>query len=168
MSSIKPPLQTRDALRIAFQIAIVCLTTYLGGSYFTYLFHGASAAIGGLWSLISGMVVLQATRRDTLASAWLQVLGTFIGAVISAAYLSFLPFNPFGMAIVIGLVMLICQVLGIPNHARLASSTVAMIMVVSTLHPGFNPALNAALRFAEACIGTALAVAAVLLWPEPD
>jgi len=159
---------TRDALRIALQIALVCLAAYLGGFYFTHMFHGATAAIGGLWALISGMVVLQATRRDTLASAWPQVLGTFIGAVISAVYLSLLPFNPFGMAAVIGVVMLLCHVLSIPDQARLASSTVAMIMVLSTLHPGFNPALNAALRFMEACIGTTLVLVAVLLWPRPD
>ncbi|MGO9139778.1 MAG: FUSC family protein [Syntrophales bacterium] len=139
-----------------------------GGFYFTHLFHGASAAIGGLWALISGVVVLQATRRDTLASAWLRVLGTFIGAVISAVYLSFLPFNAFGMAAVIGVVMLLCHVVGIPDHARLASITVAVTMVLSTIHPGFNPVLNATLRFVENCIGTALAVVAVLLWPRLD
>jgi len=46
-----------DDLRIALQIALVCLAAYLGGFYFTHLFHGASAAIGGLWALISGVVV---------------------------------------------------------------------------------------------------------------
>ena len=159
---------TQDALRIAIQTALVCLAAYLGGFYFTHLFHGASEAIGGLWALISGVAVLQATRRDTWASAWLQVMGTFIGAVVSTVYLSFLPFNPFSMAVVIGVVMLLCKVLGIPEHARLASIAVAVIMVVSTLHPGLNPVLNAALRFTESCIGTALAVVAVLIWPEPD
>ncbi len=164
---IRPPILTRDVLRIALQASLVCLAAYPGGFYFTRLFHGASAAIGGLWSLVSGVVVLQATRRDTLASAWLRVPGTFIGAAISALYLSFLPFNPFGMAAVIGVVMLLCQILGIPDHARLASITVAVIMVLSSVHPGLNPVLNAALRFSESCIGTALAVAAVLLWREP-
>ena len=72
------------------------------------------------------------------------------------------------MAAVIGVVMLLCQVLGAPDHARLASITVAVIMVLSTLHPGFNPVLNAALRFSESCIGAALAVVGVLLWPEPE
>ena len=72
MTSIKPSVPTRDDLRLALQIALVCLTSYLAGFYFTHLFLGASAAIGGLWSLISGVVVLQATRRDTWASASLR------------------------------------------------------------------------------------------------
>ena len=167
MGSIKLHMLTWDALRIALKISLICLGSYMGGFYFTHLFHGASAAIGGLWALVSGVVVFQATRRDTLASAWLRVLGTFIGATVSAVYLSFLPFNPFGMAAVIGVVMLLCQVLGVPDHARLASITVAVIMVLSNLHLGFNPVLNAALRFIESCIGAALAVVGVLLWPEP-
>ncbi|MGA9460663.1 MAG: hypothetical protein WBV16_13260 [Desulfobaccales bacterium] len=69
MTSIKPSVPTRDDLRIALQIGLVCLESYLAGFYFTHLFLGAWAAVGGLWSLISGVVVLQATRRDTWASA---------------------------------------------------------------------------------------------------
>jgi uncharacterized membrane protein YccC len=57
------------------------------GFYFTSLFHGASAGIGGLWSLISGIVVLQSTRRNTWSSACLRILGTLVGSIISAAYL---------------------------------------------------------------------------------
>ena len=72
------------------------------------------------------------------------------------------------MAAVIGVVMLLCEVLGIPDHARLVSINVAVIMVLSTFHPGLNPVLTATLRFIENCIGTALAVLAVLLWRGPD
>jgi uncharacterized membrane protein YgaE (UPF0421/DUF939 family) len=80
--------------------------------------------------VISGIVVLQATRRDTVASAWLRVLGTLIGAVISAIYLSFLPFNPFGLAVCIGITVLPCHSFRVPDHARLAAITVAVVMVV--------------------------------------
>jgi uncharacterized membrane protein YgaE (UPF0421/DUF939 family) len=96
------------------------------------------SALGGLWALISGIVVLQATRRETWASAWLRVLGTFVGAVISSIYLPFLPFNPLGMALTVGVTVLLCQTIGTPDHARLAAFTVAVIMVISTLHPEVN------------------------------
>ncbi|MGA8573184.1 MAG: hypothetical protein ACLP7A_13940 [Desulfobaccales bacterium] len=72
------------------------------------------------------------------------------------------------MAAVIGVVILLCQVLGIPNHARLASIAVAVVMVFSTFHLALGPPLNATLRFIESLIGTALGVVAVLLWPQPD
>ena len=40
-------------------------------------------------------------------------------------------------------------------------------MVVTSLHPGLHPLHSAALRFAEACIGKAVAVLAVRVWRGP-
>jgi uncharacterized membrane protein YccC len=142
------------------------LAAYACGSYFTSLFHGASARVGGLWSMVSGIVVLQATRRTAWSTAWLRVLGTLIGSIIGAVYLSLLPFSAIGMAVCIFLTVLLCHAARIPDHARLAALTVAVIVVLSSLNPALSPILSAALRFAESCIGAALAVLAVLLWPE--
>ena len=158
---------SRDAARIALQIALVSLASYACGSSFTGLFHGASARIGGLWSMVSGIVVLQATRRTTWSSAWLRVLGTLIGSIIGAVYLLLLPFSAIGMAVCIFGTVLLCHAARIPDHARLAALTVAVIIVLSSVNQALSPILNAALRFAESCIGTALAVLAVLMWPGP-
>jgi len=116
--------------------------------------------------MISGVVVLQATRRETVASAWLRVLGSLIGAIVCAAYLSFLPSSPLGTAFSIGIAVLLCHAFRVPDHARLASITVAVTMVVSMADPRIKPLINAGLRFVESCIGTALAVLAVLAWSE--
>jgi len=158
---------SRDAARVAVQSALVSLVSYWCGFYFTSVFHGASASVGGLWSLISGLVVLQATRRNTWSSAWLRILGTFVGAVISATYLSWLPFTVVGMAASILVTVLLCHVARIPDHARLGAITVAVIMVLSSVNPTLNPILSGALRFTESCIGTAIAVLAVVVWPGP-
>jgi hypothetical protein len=40
-----------------------------------------------------------------------------------------------------------------------------LIMVTASLDPSLNPGLNALLRFAESCIGTAVALLKVRLWP---
>ena len=157
----------RDAIRLAVQIALVALSSYLCGFYFTSLFHSASAGTGGLWAVMSGIVVLQDTRRKTWSSAWLQILGTLVGSIISAAYLSTLPFSALGMAAAVFATVLLCYGLRIPEHARLAALAVGVVMVVSGLHPTLNPLVSAALRFIEACIGTAMAALAVQLWPSP-
>jgi uncharacterized membrane protein YccC len=160
------PRLTGDALRVALQNAGVCLAAYPAGFYFTRALEGVSMEIGGLWAVISGIVVLQATRRQTWTAAGLRLLGSLIGALISGAYLSFLPFSYLAMAALIGSTMLLCQVIGVPDHARLAGITVAVIMVVSRIHPEINPLMNAAMRFLESMIGAVLAVLAVLAWPE--
>jgi uncharacterized membrane protein YccC len=93
-------------------------------------------------------------------------LGTAIGAITSAVYLSLLPFHPIGMAAAIFATGVICTGLNVPRHGRLAAITVLVVMVTASLDPDLSPGLNALLRFAESCIGTAVAVAVVLLWPR--
>jgi uncharacterized membrane protein YgaE (UPF0421/DUF939 family) len=154
-----------ESIRISLQITLVSLVSYLVGFYTTSFIHELSAGLGGLWAAISGIVVLQATQKDTWSLAWIRVLGTAIGAVVSAVYLMMLPFSPVGMAAAIFITMLICHAVGIPSHARLAALTVVLIMVTSNMHPGLDPVLNAALRFSESCIGTTIAVLIVLIFP---
>jgi uncharacterized membrane protein YccC len=163
-SPAKP--QLREVIRVAVLSAVVSSLSFLVGSRFTALFHGSSAIVGGLWSMISAVVVLQATRRGTFDSAWRRLFGTLIGAVLSAIYLSLLPFSVAGLALCVGLTVLAGQAAGAPDHARLAAITVAVVMVTAKADPTVSPVLDAALRFVESGIGTAITVAAVFAWPE--
>jgi uncharacterized membrane protein YccC len=94
----------------------------------------------------------------------LRVLGTLIGAM-RLLPLS-LSFQPVGMAVSVGLTVLLCQMVEVPDHGRLAAITVALVMVISSGNPELSPFANAALRFVESGIGAGTAVLAVLLWPK--
>jgi uncharacterized membrane protein YccC len=153
-----------EQLRIPAQIAVAALVAYLLGFSFTSLFPGYLPKIGGLWPAISAIVVIQVSRQEARSSASLRVLGSAIGAVTSAVYLSLLPFHPVGMALAIFATVVICTALNIPSHGRLAAITVLVVMVTASLDPALNPLLNALLRFVESCIGTAVALLGVLLW----
>jgi uncharacterized membrane protein YccC len=111
-------------------------------------------------------VVIQLTRKDTTSSASLRVLGSAIGAITSAVYLTFLPFHPIGMGAAIFFTGVICTAFKVPSHGRLAAITVLVVMVTASLDPALSPGLNALLRFAESCIGTAVSVLLVVLWPQ--
>jgi uncharacterized membrane protein YccC len=156
-----------DAFRESIQIGLVSLLSYWVGFHSTAWFHGASASIGGLWSAISGIVVLQGTRRNTWSSASLRIVGTAVGSAVSAAFLTMMPFSAIGMAASMFVTVMVCHGVRIPDHARLAAITVGVIMVTASLNPTMNPIQNAALRFGESCIGTAMAVLAVFIWPRP-
>jgi uncharacterized membrane protein YgaE (UPF0421/DUF939 family) len=93
-------------------------------------------------------------------------LGTLIGAILSGLYLYLFPFSPVGMAVSVGLTVLLCQLLQVPDHGRLAAITVALVMVISSSEATLSPFANAALRFIESVIGAGIAVLAVLLWPK--
>lgn len=152
--------------RQVVETTIVAFVAFVVGSHFTHVFHGASSAIGGLWTVITGLLVLQSSRSETLSSAWLQLLGALIGAIISAAYLLIFPFSAVGMAVCIGFAVLLCQMLSVPSYGRLAGITVAVVLVVSSRFPTMNPLLNALLRFVKAAIGATLAVAVAYLRPR--
>ena len=154
-----------ERLRIPAEIALAALVAYGLGSWFTGLFPGYLPKIGGLWSAISAIVVTQATSKEALSSASLRILGSAIGAATSAVYLTLLPFHPAGMALAIFATLLLCAAVNVPSHGRLAAITVIVVMVTSSLDPKLSPGLNALLRFAESCIGTGVAVLAVLVWP---
>jgi uncharacterized membrane protein YccC len=156
---------TRETVRFALQLALVALLSYAGGAAFTDLFHGASARLGGLWSVIAGILVLQTTRRDTWAQARVRVVGTLIGSIMAAAYLWGFAFSAVGLAACTLATVLLCHATGIPGHARSAVLTVAVILVLASLNP-LGPLLAATLRFCESCIGTAMAVLAAHVWPE--
>jgi uncharacterized membrane protein YccC len=158
-------MTSTERLRIPVEIAVAALVAYLLGFWFTSLFPGYLPKIGGLWSAISAIVVTQATRRDTTSSASLRILGSAIGAITSAIYLTLLPFHPLGMALAIFATVLLCTAVNIPSHGRLAAITVIVVMVTSSLDPKLSAGLNALLRFLESCIGTGVAVVSVRLWP---
>jgi uncharacterized membrane protein YccC len=160
-------MKTPNAARLAAQLALVTLSSYVCGGYVTGVFHTASAGTGGLWAVMTGNVVLQPTRRQTWSAAWLQLLGTLVGSLVSAAYLMLLPYSEIGMAACIFATVLLCHASKIPDHARSAALAVGVVMLVSSLHPTLHPVVNSVLRFSEACIGTAMASLVILVWPEP-
>jgi uncharacterized membrane protein YccC len=158
--------KARKPFAIALQYTTVSLLAYLIAFYTVGAAPGQGNlnGVGAMWAVISGIIVFQATWATTIGTASLRILGSFIGAVVSATFLSLLPFSALGMAAMIGLTVLICMALGIPGHARLAAITVTVIMVFSTLNPDVPPVINAALRFCEVIIGSVVAVAVFFVW----
>ena len=157
---------SRKEILISIQIALVALLAYWLGFRFTALFPGYFPKIGGLWSAISAVIVVQISKQDTADSAWLRVVGTALGVAISALYLSLFPFHAVGMGASIFASSLICTSLNMNSWMRLSAITVLVVMVTASLNPALNPALNALLRFCESCIGSAVAVILISLWPK--
>ncbi|WP_115126427.1 aromatic acid exporter family protein [Synechococcus sp. GEYO] len=157
---------SRKELLISFQIALVALLAYWIGLRFTALFPGYFPKIGGLWSAISAVIVVQVSKKDTADSAWLRIIGTALGAAISALYLFLFPFHAVGMGVSIFFSSLICTSLNMNSWMRLSAITVLVVMVTASLNPALNPALNALLRFCESFIGSAVAVFLISLWPK--
>ena len=137
---------------------VIALLAYLCGFYFTALFNEPTSAIGGLWSVISGILVVESKLVDTLRSAKYRIVGSLIGSVVSGIYLFYFPFTVIGYSVCIGIGVLACHLLRIPQHVKLTGVTISVVMIVSTIMHDLNPFLNAGLRFVESGIGTGIGV----------
>lgn len=146
-------------LRSVLSYVAIAVAAYFLGSNFTALFHHSSYVIGGIWSVISGIIVYDDIRTNVLRSARLRTIGSLIGAVVSGAYLHFFAFSIPGFAVCIAVGALICHLLRLPDHIKLTGVTISVIMLVSVMTHNEAPIENAALRFFESVIGAAIAVA---------
>ncbi len=166
---IKSPGSRKNRKRlllISFRIALGALIAYWLGFRFTALFLGYLPKIGGLWSSISAVVVIQESLKDTRSSALLRLFATAIGALVSAIYLSLWEYHEIGMALTILASSLICTAFKAIGWMRLSAITVLVVMVTASLNPALNSELNALLRFIESCIGAVVAYVLVALWPK--
>ena len=142
---------------------VVVLGAFLGGFYFTELFHEPTSLVGGLWAVISAIIVLETTHKETFASAKNRLIGTFIGALVSGVYLYYFSFSILGFIIAVAVGALICFLFNLQKSVKLTGITISVIMIVATLEKGIHPFLNAGLRLAESAIGTGIAVLVALL-----
>ncbi len=150
-------------LRTVINNFVVAVIAYVLGYYFTSLFHAGSAEIGGLWSVISGVFVVEDRKLDTVGSARSRIVGTFIGVAISGVYLYLFPFNVFGFAACIALGVTVCKLFGVIKYLKLVGITISVVMIVSIVDKEIAPFMNAALRFVESIIGTVVALIVVHL-----
>jgi len=155
-------------IQVLIKTVIVVLGAFLGGYYFTHLFHEPTSLVGGLWATISAIIVLESTHYETYTSAKNRIVGSFIGAVLSGIYLLMFPFTIVGFAATIGVGVLVCYIFRVPQSVKLTGITISVIMIVSTIGKDLHPVTNAVLRFVESGIGTSMAiiVAFIVLYIE--
>lgn len=80
-------------------------------------------------------------------------------------FLLFFPFSRLGMAVMIGITILLCMSLKIRDHAKLAGLTLGIIMIFSTISPDQSPFVKASLRFIKVIVGSVVAITIEWIWP---
>lgn len=156
-------MKTQTFTPVFIKNVLVVVGAFLGGFYFTRMFHEPTSLVGGLWAVISAIIVLEASHKETYVSAKNRIGGTFIGAIVSGVYLFFFPFTIFGLTVAIATGVLICFLFGQQQSIKLTGITIAVVMIVSTIAKDLHPFINAGLRFVESAIGTGVAVLVALV-----
>ena len=160
---------TREKVRVAVLdsgvLAVACLITYMLVTDIlsrVYLLSRDDDLIGGLWAVIATVFVFRDSYRHSVSAAVSRVAATAVSFVLCLAYLAFLPFRVWALALLIGLSMLAVYLIGRPGDAATAAITTAVVLIAAAVSPQ-HAWQQPILRLADTVVGVAVGVAAAWL-----
>jgi uncharacterized membrane protein YccC len=148
---------------VALESAKQAIKTAIAGVislYLTNLFHLPQ----GYWAAITALIVMQSNVGATLNASRTRLAGTAIGAVVGGFFMAMFGMNVMGFALAVTIAFFVCDVLHLAESQRLATVTVAIIMLIGQTASAWVIALH---RFTEVALGILIALLVSLtLWPN--
>jgi uncharacterized membrane protein YccC len=134
------PVAQRFSLQdIAYnlELTLACLATFwiITGILRPFVNNPADNLLGGMWAVVGTVFVFRDSSDQSLSAGISRMIATCVSFVLCLAYLLFLPFNPVGMAALIGIGTLSAMLLGRRNEIVTTGITTAVVMVVAALSP---------------------------------
>jgi uncharacterized membrane protein YccC len=115
-----------------------------------------------MWAVIATVFLFRDSYDKSLAAAAFRMAATLVSFALCPAYLAFLPFHPWGLAILVGLSVLVTALAGRPGDEITAGITTTVVIVVAKLSP-HDAWRQPILRLADTAIGIAVGLAAAWL-----
>ena len=143
-------------LSVACLLAYWLVTTLLSRVYFL---SKADESLGGLWAVIATVFVFRDSYQRSVSAAVTRMSATLVSFALCLAYLAFLPFHAWAMAVLIGASVLTVMLIGRPEDAIPAAITTAVVMAVAAVTPQ-HAWEQPILRLADTFVGVAIGVAA--------
>jgi uncharacterized membrane protein YccC len=118
------------------------------------------------WAPITTLVITQSSLGAALGVSWQRFVGTALGATLGALIASYFGHQVLVFGAAVFLLGLLTAALRSDRSAyRFAGVTLVVVLLVPRPGP---PGLVALHRFAEVCIGIAVALILAVLWPEKE
>jgi uncharacterized membrane protein YgaE (UPF0421/DUF939 family) len=162
LRTLPPRAQVRAVAADSAVLGVACLISYWLTTRVLSLVYSVSAdddALGGMWAVIATVFVVRDSNIKSVAAALSRMAATLVSLVLCLAYLAFLPFHPWGLAILAGLSILVTTLIGRPDDAITAAITTTVVLVVAELSP-HDAWQQPILRLADTAIGAAVGLAA--------
>jgi len=97
----------------ALEMAIACAISYwIITSGLAPLVSKASDFLGGMWAVVSTVFVFRDSRANSMSAGLERLIATCVSFALCLLYLSLFPFQPLGMAALIGLGTVVMMLLG--------------------------------------------------------
>jgi uncharacterized membrane protein YccC len=150
------PAVSLEGLKQAVKTAIAGVISL----YLTQLFHLPE----GYWATISALIVMQSNVGATVTASRTRLAGTAVGAVIGGLFTAIFGSNSLGFALAVAVAFVLCDTLRLADSQRLATVTVAIIMLIAHTSSAWVVAMH---RFTEVALGILVAlIVSLSLWPN--
>ena len=118
----------------------------------------------GYWAAITALIVMQSNVGATLNASRTRLAGTAVGAVVGGLFAATFGMNMLGFALAVSIAFFVCDLLRLADSQRLATVTVAIIILIGHTSSAWIIALH---RFTEVALGILVAlVVSLTLWPN--
>src|SRR5277367_4362000 len=118
----------------------------------------------GYWAAITALIVMQSNVGATLSASRTRLAGTAVGAIVGGIFVALFGMNLLGFALAVAIAFFLCDLLHLADSQRLATVTVATIMLIAHTSSAWIVALH---RFTEVALGILVALLVSLtLWPN--
>jgi uncharacterized membrane protein YgaE (UPF0421/DUF939 family) len=117
------------------------------------------------WATITTLIIMQSTLGAALAVSEQRFAGTALGAVMGALLTTYFGSNLIVFGLGVFVIGLICAALRLEDAYRLASVTLAIVMLIAHTKQAW---IVAAHRFIEVSVGIAVGLALTALWPGDE
>jgi uncharacterized membrane protein YgaE (UPF0421/DUF939 family) len=165
LPALPPRAEVRAAAADSVLLAVACLISYWLATRALSLAYSVSKdddALGGMWSVIATVFLFRDSYDKSLAAAVSRMTATLVSFALCLAYLAFFPFTPWGLAVLVGLSVLVTAVIGRPEDEITAGITTTVVMVVAGLSP-HEAWRQPVLRLADTAIGVPVGLVAAWL-----
>ena len=117
------------------------------------------------WATITTLIIMQSTLGAALTISEQRLAGTALGAALAALLATKFGSNMIVFGAGVFSIGLICAALRLGEAYRLASVTLAIVMLIARTKSAW---IVAAHRFVEVSVGIAVGLALTALWPEGE
>ena len=141
----------------ALEMAIACAISYWIITYGLAPFvDRASDFLGGMWAAVATVFVFRDTRANSVSAGLSRLLATCVSFALCLLYLLLFPFQPLGMAAVIGAGTVAMMLLGRREDIVTTGITVVMVVAGMSPHDAWQQPL---LRVVDTVVGIAVSIA---------
>jgi uncharacterized membrane protein YgaE (UPF0421/DUF939 family) len=148
-----------ERLTTVVSAAKVPFVTALVAGLALFVSREIHAGLGGLWVVITAIVVVQSNTLSSLQAARDRLIGTIVGACVGGLIGATPLPQSIGVALAVLVTALICTIPMLLTSMRLASLTAAIVVLI----PGVGSLISARDRFLDTVVGIAVVLVVDLI-----